>query len=281
MRSSICIQELARMYESGMSLNDISNECGIGSSYICKRLKKFGVDTGRSVDFYRGKTKTYKIDDHIFDVIDTQEKAYILGFLFSDGCMYSLRPQVRLKLQDDDKYILEDIKRCLLYDKPLLYSKAKSARHKDQYMLVICNKYIYNALLNLGLFPNKTFNCKFPVIPDALHRHFIRGYFDGNGCIYVGLYKGADNVFSEIKIVATTDICNSMSDIFYGAGISSTVRHDKRVKDGVDFIRIRRHEDMRAVYDFMYSDASIFLYRKKKKFEKYFDMRELFNSCTR
>lgn len=78
------------------------------------RLHELGVSTNTSKTRYRYKIsktcKKYSLNEHVFDVIDNQEKAYWLGFLMADGYNHQTKSCVALRLKAEDREILEKFK---------------------------------------------------------------------------------------------------------------------------------------------------------------------------
>lgn len=127
--------------------------------------------------------RKYEINENYFDIIDTEHKVYTLGFLYVDGYNNEKKNIVKISLVENDKEILEKIKSPICSQKPLRYYKYKTNR-QPQYSFVIDNSHISSILSKLGVVQAKTFKLKFPnFLNKKLIRHFIRGYFDGDGCI--------------------------------------------------------------------------------------------------
>lgn len=110
-----------------------------------------------------------------FDYIDTEAKAYFLGLMFSDGSV--TRNQFYIKLKDED--ILLKFRDELKCDYPIL---VREFPYKS-YTLQISSQTLCNALIKLGCVPNKTKVIQLPKLKEDLYRHFIRGFFDGDGCL--------------------------------------------------------------------------------------------------
>ncbi len=121
-------------------------------------------------------------NENYFEKINTEDKVYFLGFICADGCILNNnkthRYQISLKLHVKDTDILNTFIKCI-------DGETKIWKHKQREMVEVkfSGKKIINDLSNLGILPNKTFNLKYPEIPLNLERHFLRGYFDGDGCI--------------------------------------------------------------------------------------------------
>ena len=105
--------KIAELYNSGMSSVQIGTEYGCDHKTITKILDKLNID--RDTSRYR----KYSLDINYFDVIDTQDKAYILGLLYADGNVSLNKCTISLSLQESDMEILEKMNICLGYDRPL------------------------------------------------------------------------------------------------------------------------------------------------------------------
>ena len=80
---------------SGLSLRDLAKKYN-----IC-RATLTGFFLGRNIDIYSRKSH---VNTCIFETIDTEEKAYWLGFLYADWCVshYKTSKRVELALQEKD-----------------------------------------------------------------------------------------------------------------------------------------------------------------------------------
>ncbi len=125
--------------------------------------------------------------------------AYVLGFIFADGAIEDVQKSSRtcyISISSVDISILQQIRQSMDSNHKLYLRKSRLVRHldgksyisKDNFIFRIGSKLMYNDLLNLGLTPRKSLSILFPTIPPTYLSHFIRGYFDGDGCIY--LLKG-------------------------------------------------------------------------------------------
>jgi hypothetical protein len=103
--------------------------------------------------------------------------AYILGLWFADGCIYGGR-MFDITLHTKDKYILKQVANELGYEGNL-YDYVDRQAARLNFSCVV----IYNDIIALGGQENKSLTIKFPEIPKEYLPDFIRGYFDGDGCI--------------------------------------------------------------------------------------------------
>lgn len=211
------------------------------------------------------KIKKYKLNEDYFDNIDSQEKAYILGFLYADGTIND-KNQIRLSLSEKDKGILEIIKKLIGTDKPLYFHKSVIRDGyicKPLYELNIINKHMADSLKKLGLVPRKTHILTFPEwLNIGLYPHFIRGYFDGDGSI-AHMTKTDSYVFS---LAGTYKFLERSQEILIkNCSLSkNTINNSK----SISVLMYGGSKQLINIREFLYKDATIFLKRKKDVFDK-------------
>ena len=127
-----------------------------------------------------------------FEKIDTEEKAYWLGFLYADGCVGSKEDKIELGLAEKDLKHIEKFRDFMGINNKISYRKDTKS-----YRISFRSQKCKLDLINKGCVPKKSLILTFPneeQVPSNLLRHFIRGYFDGDGwfsntsnCFQVGL----------------------------------------------------------------------------------------------
>lgn len=118
------------------------------------------------------------------------EMAYVLGYFAADGCMFANpRGSKYVSFTSTDKEILEKVKIILGSEHKIGVRKRHNKNWKDLFSLQIGSKKMYNDLIKLGFMPNKADRFKLPEIPPPFFRHFVRGYFDGDGSIIYGCFR--------------------------------------------------------------------------------------------
>ena len=120
---------------------------------------------------------------HIFDQIDTQEKAYWLGFILADGYLNTNKHMLRIKLGNKDKHHLEKFIQFLNGSKDMLKSEQHNTTGNIQWYVSTYSKEIYNALSKLKIEQAKSGHEQIPPINEKYYRSFIRGLWDGDGFI--------------------------------------------------------------------------------------------------
>lgn len=204
--------------------------------------------------------RKYKLNEKFFETIDTEEKAYFLGFLFADGYINESLFMVDLTLHQQDTDILKTFINHIYYeDRPL-----KIIRHRYVRLVISSKKLIYD-LKSWGCFQKKTFDLKFPSdIPQSMIKHFIRGYFDGDGCVTIDKQNTLN-----ISIVGTIEMLMEIKNqLILNCQVTDTVL-DNRFPSRNNNIRALRYGGniiINRIYHYLYDNSTIFLNRKKNKF---------------
>ena len=268
--------ELFTKYETGEYTGaDLAKEYPISLTAINGLLRRNGYKAKSQSELQR----KYDIDETFFDVIDTEEKAYFLGFLYADGCNATNRNAVILSLKEDDKEILEILNNLLQSNKPLQYVEFKATNSSNQYRLVIANKHISQKLVELGCGKAKTHNLIFPTeeqVPSHLIGHFVRGYFDGDGSVSGDKQK-------QFCFVGTIDFLLPLQQILVKELNFSKTKLDRRHKDIDNNIRSLRYCGVNQCITFrewLYKDATIYLERKKNIFDSYISFERVQRKCS-
>ncbi len=204
----------------------------------------------------------------------TNKMAYILGFLFADGnIVYTKRNTWFWSIQITDKGILKKIKREINSSHKISLKK----RHKNQkqlYRFQIGSKDMCNDLISLGLTEKKSKTMLFPEVPREYFSDFLRGYFDGDGGVWVGIKSRKQNkrtyIISTFFTSGSKDFLILLRKKLFENGLlgGSLVEKER----GFDLKYSVK--DSLILYRIMYnSKCSLFLSRKKDVFEKYIKMR--------
>lgn len=275
-------EQIKQMYLSGNSLNDIAKVAQDTKSLMAlrNRLHELGVNTNVSQKKYRYKLskthKKYKLNEHIFDVIDNEEKAYWLGFLMADGYNHESKNCVALRLQVEDKEILEKYRKFLETDVPI-YSFTRLTRInklKKEYCEVnICSVYFSTQLAKLGCIQGKTYTLEFPNIKESLYNHFIRGFFDGDGCLSIKDRK--DRRIKGACMNYTFNISGKESVLLKIQDILVNLLHITKTPLKIqknNFAKILQYGGRKVVtkiMNYLYDNATIYLKRKHDLYLKY------------
>lgn len=213
-------------------------------------------------------SKKYNLNENYFSLINTEEKAYWLGFLYADGYVRQRKkgPELRLKLKLSDRYHLELFKKCLNSEhiiKDIISNVIVNGFTHTSYCSTfsVYNGKIVDDLIKLGCINGKTFILKMPDINEDLMNHFLRGYFDGDGSICID--KNNKNKLNFTS--GSFEFLEQIQDIF--------------LKNGIRKLKITKYStynricwstlsDITNIHNYLYKNSNIFLERKKKKINK-------------
>lgn len=258
---------IIKLYKDGMSMRKVAHEAGVSPGTVNKVLKHFEEEARpvHSKGHSKGtsKNRKYFFDLNFFEVINTEEKAYWLGFLYADGYV-SYKGVVQLALQERDVSHLEAFKQYLKTDNvPLIYKDNTKA-----YSLSLCSVKMSTDLINLGCTQKKSLVLKFPTeeqVPKELIHHFMRGYFDGDGCIYVPNIS-RNSVFSAL---GTKEFLDGYEEALL-VGIKRDSPNKRTVRENwnenTQGIAYGGKLQVIKIFQYLYKDATIYLERKFNKF---------------
>ena len=215
----------------------------------------------------------HKFNHNYFKTIDTEEKAYILGFLYADG--YNSDKQVVISQLEQDVDILEKINKALDADNQIK-RKLQSTNNKTVCQLCYSSIDMCTDLTNLGCFRNKSLACTFPTFLDkSLVRHFIRGYFDGDGCFT--WHASAPNLNNRernwrIKMAwqidsKTQTLLTEFQKWFETQGVTLNINYIKR--DNMYRLCTTSKKTFNKIYDLIFKKAQYSLSRKINKINHY------------
>lgn len=260
-------EKIIELYNKGYTLIKIGNFFGFKSDGPIKKILK---NEGFNLSLRKGSNSRRKsLNEDYFNVIDTPNKAYVLGWVISDG--YVTKNKLVFGLKDLE--ILEFIKKELdsnhKISESLFYDKRTKKTYK-QYRLQICSKKISESLNKLGLFQSKSFTVGLPVISKDLYSHLIRGIFDGDG--YIGKGKnGVNNIYPRFSLIASQNLYDSLIPIFNSLKIVLKKPSLVAEKNGDSILKILiyRKKDLRIFFNYIYGDGNVpKLERKYNKFKE-------------
>lgn len=248
-------REVFNERESGIKRKDILNKWSISERHLREIIYKFG-----------GKVKKtggwYSFNENYFEEINTEDKAYFLGFIVADGCISDKTNAIRIIQKDT--YILEKFKIYIEFNGDIFVRKDK----KISYITISSSK-TKKDLEKLGIHSNKTMVVKYPNIPENLQNHFMRGVFDGDGCISLRNDNRNNSQRGQINICSGSYyfIKEYYDRLVKYCGLSgkNKIRCPKDSYYVVDWGGL---SDVEKIYEFLYKDSTVFLIRKKETFDK-------------
>lgn len=240
----------------GLKVLEIAKLFHTRTTNISSILKKFGILPIKN----RGKIFRNTIEDY-FENIDNEYKAYFLGFITADGSITKRKDRedsytLRIEIKESDYYLLDIFRKEIGYEGKI----SKINRDSVCYKISINSQKMTHDLMNYGVVPNKTYlmNRIYKNFSNSeLFRHYLRGIFDGDGCITKlknkNYYMANITEYSEDLIYDYSSTINN----FLG------LKNNKIIYTGSAFRYSWNGEKAILLHDFLYKNSNIYLERKK------------------
>ncbi len=201
----------------------------------------------------------YSFNDTVFDKIDSEEKAYWAGFIAADGCILrrgkGFSDQLSITLHKKD---IDHLKKFLKF----LSSNHPIKRERNQWgnnyaRITICSNRLSKGLSRLNIVPRKTKTYKLPQLSGDLMRHFVRGYFDGDGCF--SEYQGG----KRFNIVGIKGVILDLQKYFITeVGLNKTILGKNKHALEARCLEYSGNKNVWKIARHFYSNATVYLERK-------------------
>lgn len=240
------IEEMIKRYKEGKSTTEIAAMANVTARYVSLILKENNVEK-RAFGHWK---RLYTLNEDYFKTWSSN-MAYILGFFAADGVVSKNTPTI--SFAQIEKEILEQIKKEINTQQPLVQNSKTGV-----YLLTINSKVMKIDLMKLhGINPSKSLNIKFPYVPEEYLSHFVRGYFDGDGCIYknknfVNIVGGSREFTEELYLIFEEQKFNPILKDFG--------QHYR--------IYISGYENIKRFSTWIYTDNRLKLQRKYDRFQE-------------
>lgn len=196
----------------------------------------------------------YRIKADFFKNANTEEAAYWAGFIAADGCIVNYGKNLSLKVGISIKD-LSHLRKFKIGKNITFY--------KNSCWIEISNLNLCLDLEKYNITPRKSLTLRFPknINKKNIH-HFMRGYFDGDGCADKHSNKKASNKL-RLRLLGTKEFLEEYVDNF------KFDCNRNIIKEGLSKVYgIFWSKNSHLIYKFLYKDATIYLTRKKKIMEK-------------
>ena len=251
--------------ENGVK-EQIARMCNVSGDTIEYWRKKFNIpksENGKQVN------RKLKLNDSYFEEIDSEHKAYWLGFIMADGCIVRTEKngpynRFEFNLKPEDRILLERFQEDL--ESNYKIKEIEKRNKKRNFDSVVCNlrinsRKLVDSLIKNEIAPNKTGREVLPsTIPNNLIRHFIRGYFDGDGSITIN---------KTFRICSSSRmILDSINEYFKNElDIEFNIYSDESYKEPFFTIDSNNRKKNKIALDHLYEDATVFLDRKYLRYK--------------
>ncbi len=217
--------------------------------------------------------RKYNVNDNFFDVIDSENKAYWLGFIYADGFINTNDDKIGISLSIKDIEHLEKFKKDIEFTGNInIYEQKQGYNVGSKYCRILfTSENMKKQLIDKGVFELKTDKLKFPTekqVPNKFIYDFIRGYIDGDGCITHEKLQKCGIWGMSLKITGTFDVIDNIQRIFNVQHLKKEQRHPERNKDNYS-ISIGGNKQLQNILDLVYKNSNIYLERKYKIYEQF------------
>jgi len=253
--SNNCLS-IVQDYQNGIRRSELMEKYNINDGLLYRLLEFHNIPLDET------HKRFFNFDEDFFSVIDSEEKAYWLGFLYADGYVYShIGYTVELTLKKEDEEHIRKFQNTVKHNGELDDRHIElNQKHFLATRLSLCSKKMVEDLIKLGCFQNKSLELKFPTekqVPNKLVHHFMRGYFDGDGCITTSR-QGKDLAFS---LLGTYEFL-----LIYEKTLNINIKEPKVTKSKAFIVQHHGNRQVKNIYEYLYKDATIYLERKRNVF---------------
>lgn len=222
-----------------------------GKEYVISRKGSYGA-------------KKYELDDTFFDVIDTEGKAYWLGFFLADASVSNNSNTISIGLSIRDYDHLHRLKKSLKITRPI--REFISSNGYKSCIISFYSQNIKEKLISYNVIPNKKKYGKHPflLLNNDLIKHYVRGFFDGDGCVSESIRKETGTKRYAIEIAS----CQEML-VFIKKFLADNNIEVSDIREHMSIYEIRTSNNLEIIkfFNLIYKDANIYLPRKYERLE--------------
>lgn len=250
---------IKRKHAEGVSLSSLSKTLNIPYGTIYGHYSNNNLKITKNL----GDRRTYRAKDNFFKDINTSHKSYILGFLVADGFITKNRVNLKIGRRDIGtlKYIQDKLSPSSIIYLGVTNFLDKFGNPIPTNSISITSSSMTKDLSNLGISDRKTGNEKLPIIPEDMYPHFVRGFFDGDGCISVSKQTQASFCCTNEEFL------NGIKDKI---GTGTIYKASKNRNVPLYYLCFRSKKDLKTLYLYMYSSGGYKMSRKFKKFHLWY-----------
>jgi LAGLIDADG-like domain len=238
-------QQIISAFNCGMECREIPYHLNVSERAVARVLKEADINTKRR--------NRYTLNEGYFDVIDSQNKAYLLGLIAADGCVTKSN---YVAFESIDKELTEMLSKELKYS-----GEIKIIQHQNyapHYRINFSSEKLASSLYSYGIIPGRTFSGETYFPSSKYLQSYVLGYFDGDGCAYANKGRSGGLVCIVGSLEFTCELARQL-------GMGSIQQHQLKK---VYYWRIFSRKNIQAFYDLVYQYPKLGLQRKKTKIEE-------------
>ncbi len=206
------------------------------------------------------KKSIYHCNYDYFERIDTEDKAYWLGFIYADGNVNNAITTLTINLKGGDSKHLAKFNKCLCGNFPVkIFDTNKNNKTYSMCQILVYSTKMAQDLADKGAVPNKTKVIRFPSLSYDLIRHFIRGYFDGDGSVCERKHKKTQSDVSCSFTCGSKVFLEELRNILFENNIKSYLVSKG---DSCHYLSLAGLKNPDVFFHYIYDDSTIYLDRK-------------------
>lgn len=259
----LALQEYLNTQETDRSLTKLGVKYNIKRQILSERFKSWGYE------IINQQNRT-RLNESVFDTMDSEEQFYWLGFMFADGNISSEGHRIEVRLSIKDLSHLEKFRNFLQLSTEI---RTGETNGNGWCHLSVRNKHLWEVLNSYGCVPQKSLILKFPRIALKSQKFlldFIRGYVDGDGCLCI--YQDKDKYRTRLSLLGTESFVTSVNKIFKNVGYI----RNKSCENWANKAYELKFSDIpsRKIARYLYENANIYLDRKYNKYLEFCRLEE-------
>ena len=291
------IEKLIYCANNYTSYSEISKIMGRSIKSISCKLSELGKHLKEKTEIEKANyRRAYSVNDDYFEIIDSQKKAYWLGWMITDGFVITKinskrgsenHNSIGLKLQEKDRYVLEDFKKDLNTNVSIKTIKSRKAfeytnkitnktvciKGGNQAELRFSSAKMIQDLAKYGIHQNKTYDVVFPKKLDSkYYPGFIAGVISGDGCI--DIKKNRKGFILRCTIAGTLDLVQKIREIFIKEIYFNSEKKISKYESSKCLYRLELNQtEAIALYYWLQKNGISLMERKNKLIEEFINER--------
>lgn len=254
------VEKAIEDFQEGMPIYMAAKKNGIGATTLTRYLKARGFDTKAHV------FRKIKFNLDYFQEIKTEEQAYWLGFIAADGSIVCEGTILEISLQSRDYEHLVKFAKAIGYPEEHIKVFTDNKGY-TKCRISVCSKKMCSDLAQYGIVPRKGFNLGFiENLDDSLIKHYLRGYFDGDGSISTNGKNRNGTAKYAIHVIATKKFLKKMMELLKHELAITEIALQKRAQGLMYSWNKVGIKQIMTVLNYMYRDSKVYLERKYARF---------------
>lgn len=249
--------------ERPMSVSELGDISGLSSPTIIKILDEYKIERYKKARIFNPD-----FDEHYFDDIDCETKAYFLGFLITDGNIFKTedgnrQASISITQSSSDEYILNAFKDAVHTNTAINHDGRGCSQ------IAVRSDIMAKSLEKYGIISNKTLITKLPLLSKEYMPHLLRGILDGDGNIKAHQTTIRNRYAHAISFCGSHILMQNINDYLHATlSVNNQKVYDYSNRQ-LSEIKWQNKADMKIIGDWIYRDATIYLVRKYELYNEF------------